>query len=78
MISLTTLHYIPIVFNFVRTIIFLAFSAMCIASKSYMSLFPTVFVLRNTKVHIGSLNSSNTIPYIKTFVNKILGLNTIL
>ena len=78
MINLTTLHYIPIVFNFVKTIIFLAFGAMCTASKSYISLFPTVFVLRDTRVHIGFLNSSNTMLYIKASVNKILGLNTIL
>jgi len=77
MISLTTLHYISIVFNFVRTIIFLAFGAMCAANKSYMSLFPIVFVLRDTRVYIGFLNSS-TMLYIKASVNKILGLNTIL
>ena len=77
-ISLVTLYYLSIVFDFMRTITLLTLSTMCIASESGVFPLPTILALKNTKVHIGSLNDCNMLIYVKTSVNKTFSLCTTL
>jgi len=62
-------------FNFIKAIVFLVFETINIASKSGMIPLPSILVLRNTKVHICSSDSSNITSYIETFVNKAFCYN---
>jgi len=45
---------------------------------SYMSLFPIIFALEDSWIHICTLNSSNIITHIKTSVDKTFGSGTTL
>jgi len=65
-------------FNFVRSTIFLTFRAMSSISKCRVTPLPTVATLRNTRVHIGLPNSGNMTAKIKEMVNEKLSLGTIL
>jgi len=77
-VSLITLCYFPIMFNFMRTIVLLVFSTIYTISKSGMSPLLVIFVLRDARVHISFLNDCNMLSYIEIFVNKTLSLCTIL
>jgi len=66
------------IFNFMRTITYLAFETMCKESKGNIIPLPTIFALRNTRVHIGSSDSSDIIIYIETSVNETFSFCTIL
>ena len=77
-VSLITLCYFPIMFNSMRTIILLVFSIIYTISKSGMSPLLVIFVLRNTRVYISSLDDCNMLSYIEIFVSKTLSLCTIL
>ena len=71
-VCLTTLHHFPVMFNFIRTVIFLVFETI------YITLLLTILILRNAKIHAGSSNSSNMMIYIEVSVNKIFCFCTIL
>jgi len=43
-----------------------------------MFLSPTIFALKDARVHVGSSNGSDKLPYNKTPVNKIFGLTSTL
>jgi len=75
-VSLTTPCYLPVVFDFMRTIILLIFSTMCITDKSGIFLLPTILILRNTRVYVSFLNSSDMLFYIETSVNRTPSLHT--
>ena len=77
-VILTIPYYLLVIFNFIRTIALLAFSTIYMIGKDSISLLPTILALRNTRVHIGSLDSSNMLFYIEISVNKTLSLCTIL
>jgi len=77
-ICLITPCYFPVMFNFIETIVFLAFGTMCKASKSSTTPLPTILTLRNTRVHIDSSNSSDIMTYIETSVNNTFSFCTIL
>ena len=77
-VCLITLHYFSVMCNFMETIIFLAFGIVYIASKNSIILLPTILLLRNARVHVGSSNNSNMMIYIETFVNKTFYFHTIL
>ena len=77
-VSLITLCYFPVMFNSMRTIILLVFSIIYTISKSGMFPLLVIFVLRNARVHISSLDNCNILSYIEIFVNKTLSLCTIL
>jgi len=62
------------VFNFMRTVTLLTFGTVCIAGKSGVFSLLTIHVLRNTKVHVGSLDGCDVLSYIEISVNKILSL----
>jgi len=44
-ICLITPHYLPVVFDLVRTVTFEIFRFICIICKSHMFLFPIILVL---------------------------------
>jgi len=48
------------------------------ASESNIVLFPVVFSLGYTRVHVCTSNSGNEVTYIEASVNKILHFNTTL
>jgi len=77
-ICLTAPCYFPMMFNFMKTIVFLAFGTMCKANKSNITPLLTILALRNTRVYIGSSNSSDIITYIKIFINETFSFFTIL
>ena len=65
-------------FNFVKTTASLTFGTMSIIDNYNMTLFPTIFALRNTRIYVSFLSGNNMISYIKASVNKTLGFSTIL
>ena len=66
------------VFSLIRTIALDTLGALDTAGHSCMFPLPTSFVLRDTRIHIGSSNSCDKPPYIKTSVNKTFSLTTTL
>lgn len=48
-----TLHYVPIVFNLIRSVVFLAFRSIDMICECRMSPFPTIFTLRDARIHVG-------------------------
>jgi len=68
----------PYDIQFMRTITFLAFETMCKVSKDNIISLLTIFALRNTRVHVGSSDSSDIIIYIETSVNETFSFCTIL
>jgi len=71
-VSLTTSCYFPVMFNFMQTIVLLAFDTIYIAGKSGISPLPTIFALRNTRIHVSSSDGCNVSFYIETSINKCL------
>ena len=65
-------------FNSIRAIAFLAFITVNMASKSGMTPLPTILALENTRIYVGSSNSSNMMSYIETSVNKAFSFHIIL
>jgi len=61
--------YILIIFNFMKTIVLLIFGVISMAKKYGMSLFPTIFALKNIGIYVSSLNNCNIASYIKVSVN---------
>jgi len=49
---------------------------MCIADKSGIFLLLTILILRNTRVYVSFLDSSDMLFYIETSVNRTLSLHT--
>ena len=46
--------------------------------KDYVPLFPTIFALRNARIHVCSLDNHNVAFYVETSVDKIFSLSTVL
>ena len=46
-----TLYYVPIVFNLIRSVAFLAFRFMNIICECRISPFPAIFALRDARVY---------------------------
>ena len=46
---------------------------MHLARRSWVVLFPTVFILRNTRTHISTLNGSDILSNIEAAVDSSLG-----
>lgn len=74
-VGLITPCYLSVMLDFMITV---AFGAICMTSKSGMIPLLTILVLRNIRVHIGSLDSCNLLTYIETSVNRTLCFCTIL
>ena len=69
---------LAIVFSFIQSIILDIFQILSLARKHSMLLFPAVFVLRDARAHVHTLNSSDIASYIKISVNKTFSLATAL
>lgn len=61
--------YVPIVFNFIGTIAFLAFKPVNITCESSMFTFLAVFALENARVHIDTSNCDNVLTNVKASIN---------
>jgi len=55
-----------------------ALRALDLTGHCCMSPSPTIFALKDARVHVGSSNGSDKLPYIKTPVNKTFGLTSAL
>jgi len=77
-VCFATLHKLMVVLSLVRAIALDIFGSLDITGQSHMSLSPAVLALRDTRIHIGSLNYHDKPPYIKAPVNKTLGLTATL
>jgi len=64
---------LAIVFRLVRAVTLNALRVL--DSTGHCCMFPslTIFALRDARVHVGSSNGGNKLPYIKTPVNKTFG-----
>ena len=69
---------LAVVFSLVRAITLNALGALDVAGHSCMPLSPTFLALRDTRIHIGSSNGCDKLPYIETPVNKTFSLTTAL
>ena len=78
LIHLATPPKLMMVFRLVRAIALDVLGALNTAWHGSMSPSPTILVLRDIWVHIGSLNSSNKSSYIKAPINKTFSLTTTL
>jgi len=58
------------VIRFVRTVAFDAFGTLDSTRKCCMFPFPAVFALRNTRVHVGSMNGHDVVANIKVPIDK--------
>ena len=65
-------------FNFVRSTTFLIFRAISSVSKCRVSLFPTVAILRYSRVHIGTSNGGNIVAVVERMINKEFSFGPIL
>jgi len=68
-ICLTIPCHLPVMFNFVRTVILDAFGTICIAYKSCVFLFPAILVLGNIKVYVHIPNCYNMATNVKASVD---------
>ena len=73
-ICLITPHYLPIIFDLVKTVVFDLFRSIYIIYKSYIFSFPTILALQDARVHVHVLNCCNMTTDVKVSVNKTLGL----
>ena len=69
-ISLAALTKFSMVFEFVGAITFDTFGPLNFAWEGSMTLFPAVFALRNTGVHICSPNCSDIVANVKAPIDK--------
>lgn len=77
-IYLVTLCKVVIVFWFMWAVIFNTLHSLNSAWKGSVILFPTVFVLKYSQVHICSLDDGNIVSYIETSINEASCLATTL
>jgi len=77
-IFFVALCYLSIILRSIRSVLFIISRYMKLATESWMILFPTVFTLRNTRVCIGTIDSSNVFISIKLLVDNHLGFESIL
>jgi len=66
------------IFYLVRAIALDILRALDSIGYCYMFPSPTIFALRNIRVHVGFSNGGNKLLYIKTLVNKTFGLTSTL
>jgi len=62
------------IFCLVRAIVLDILRVLDSIGYCYMFPLPTIFALRDIRVHVGSSNGGNKLLYIKTPVNKTFGL----
>ena len=74
LVHFAVLFKLTIVFRLVRAIALDALRALNSAGHSHIFSSSAVFALRNTRVHVGSLNDDNILLYVKASINKAFGL----
>ena len=77
-ISLATPWRLMIVISWVGAVAFNTLHSLYSAHLSWVSPFPTFLALRNSWVHVCSMNSCNKISYIEAIVNEFLSICTAL
>lgn len=77
-VYLATSCHISMVFDLVRIIISNTFCTVHVVCKGSMVLFSVVFVLKNTRVYVCSIDSCNIAFYIKASVNMAFSLRATL
>jgi len=65
-------------FDFVRNIALDIFGTIHMIHKGSVALYPAIFALRDTQVHVCAMNCTNVISYIKGPINKIFSLKATL
>jgi len=71
-IGFVTPTELAMIFRLVQAITFDVFGTLNSARKSDISLFPTVFTLWNTRVHISSSYSGDISSYIEALIDQTL------
>ena len=69
-IRLTTPTEFSVMFCFVRPVAFDTFGSLNTARVSGMPLFPAVFILGNTRIHVRSTNRGNVFAYVKASIDQ--------
>ena len=77
-VSFTTLAKLMVVFWFMRAITLDIFGPLYFAWKNWMSLSPTVFILRNTRISVSSSYCSDKPSNIKAPINEVLSFHAAL
>jgi len=76
-ISFATTTELTMVFRFMRTIAFDTLRSLNSARHSEISLFPTIFTLWNTRVHVSSSDSGDILSQISYLLVVILELSNV-
>jgi len=63
--------HLSIIFHLIGAIALDIFGPMRMTCESYIFSFPTILVLRDTQVHVGSSNCCNVVFDIETSINKV-------
>ena len=66
------------VFRFVRTVVFDAFGILNSAQEHRVTLFPAIFMLQYSGIHVSISNGHNILSNIEVLVNKALSPATAL
>jgi len=62
----------------VRAIALYAFSPLNVANTHCMTLFPAIFTLQDSQIHVGSLYYSNEAFYVEASVDNFLSIGSTL
>ena len=65
-------------FYLMQTITLDTFGSMYMTYKNCVLLFPTILVLRNSRIHVCSSDHHNVAFYVKTSVSKVFNLSVTL
>jgi len=74
LICFTAPPKLTIVFCLIRTVVLDVLRVLDLTGHCCMFPSPTIFALRDARVHVGSSNGGDKLPYIKTPVNKTFSL----
>ena len=73
-----TLQLLSVMFYFVRSVAFDASRHIRSTVECQVALFPTIFTLRNTRISIHTVNSSNIISNVELLVYNFLSIGSTL
>ena len=59
-------------------IVLSTFSSLNMTNSCYMTLFPVVFALQDSWIHISTVNSSNNTSNIEPSIDDLFGVRTVL
>ena len=67
-----------VVFRFVRTVVFDTFGTLNSAREHRVTLFPAIFTLRYSGIHVSTSNGHNILSNVEILVDKALSPTTAL